>query len=616
MIVFVFLPSRAGYNCYGYNREGFDVFGVSAGFVYHCRSMILNKCQSLEVQGQVEVVQFTRGKRCGEINCGETCGCMYNNRTYEIGEQFQSGCQTCTCSENGAVYCLCSNPVKRKEIREMTKMELWNYQIAIRKLQTAHPSKWWYFAQTYANHKPQAVGTDAFLPWHRYFLWNVEQALQEIDCSVAIPYYDWTIDVGKPEKSVIWAANMFGGNGENLTECVTYHPFKKYFPPYLTPCLRRHFDLRVKLPDLVSVQLALRETEYKRFRIKMEIFTKLFQAWVGGHMSSDLSPYDPLFYSYMGYIDKLWHDWQLRHHDGLLRYPQRKRYLPMLPFKITPDNVMDLRIQMCIEYLPLTKGAPCNVTEIRNYGYDDFGFDRHGYNREGYDKDGFTVLGFDLDGNPDFRGIYNARGYDRMGYGRDGYDMSGFDKYGFYIDGYNVDGFDPFGYDRIGYDRFGFNKLAVTPFGLLKNGTYLGREEVDISLFDEFGYNKYGFNKFGFDREGYDVFGFDSMGYDKYICNYYHLGPMNLLVKYYVSGKLIDLDKETLTKIKRICPPVTKLEDWQIVTNWLHRDDQVELIETIQKVRRKEHGIDTEYRPRKSSVTEDLIWVPIAPDER
>nr|KAG5691654.1 hypothetical protein BaRGS_022929 [Batillaria attramentaria] len=60
------------------------------------------------------------------------------------------------------------------------------------------------------------------------------------------------------------------------------------------------------------------------------MFATLFQSFVGGHMESDYSPYDPIFYSVMAYIDKLWDDWQKKYEDGLLRYPPERRFLPMV----------------------------------------------------------------------------------------------------------------------------------------------------------------------------------------------------------------------------------------------------------------------------------------------
>ena len=43
----------------------------------------------------------------------------------------------------------------------------------------------------------------SFLPWHRRFLLGFERALQEVDASVALPYWDWTAD--RSQRSSLWA---------------------------------------------------------------------------------------------------------------------------------------------------------------------------------------------------------------------------------------------------------------------------------------------------------------------------------------------------------------------------------------------------------------------------
>lgn len=450
-------------------------------------------------------------------------------------------------------------------------------------METGFPSQWFNFSALYAAHKPQAVGSDAFLPWNRYFLYQVEQALRQIDCDLFIPYYDWTLDVGQPSQALIWAANMFGGNGQNLSECVQYHPFKSYFPPYWTPCLRRQFNLSINLPDAVTVQQALNEPGYTNFRLRMELFAKLFQTFVGGHMASDLSAYDPLYYSLIANIDKLWYEWQLKSMDAILNYPTVKRFLPLEPFRATPDDVLDSRLLLCVTYLPLSRGSPCNITEIRTLGYDEDGYDRHGFNREGFDRDGFNVIGVDAQGNVDERGLYDARGFDRTGFGRDGFDQTGFDRFGYRVDSFDLDGFDVEGYDRSGFDRYGFNRSGVTIFGFHRNGSFVpGVRESDRGIFDPYGYNKHGYDKFGFDRQGYDVFGFNKFGYNSQVCNYYHIGPMYVLFKHYVDDKLSGIDEDLLTKIRRVCPEITNVPDWQIVTNWLNRDNQIVQIDMIE----------------------------------
>lgn len=492
------------------------------------------------------------------------------------------------------------------------------YQLAIRRLHedTGFPSEWYKFASLYAIHKPQAVGNSMFLPWNRQFLRYVEQAIQNIDCGVAIPYYDWTVDAGKPYKSLIWAANVMGGNGDEMG-CVRYHPFKSYHKLYLSPCFRRQFNISISLPSVVNIELALQEPDYDRFRLQVEMFARIYQGFVGGHMDSDFAPYDPLYYSVMAFIDKLWTDWQDRHPEGLLSFPLHYRYARMDPFKSTPDDVFDSRIQLCVDYLPVTEGVPCNVSVIRTFDYDAQGYDRHGFSRQGYDKDGFNIEGFDSTGNPDTRGIYNKLGFDKEGFKRSGFDDSGIDRYGFYFDSYNLDDFDARGYDRSGYNRYGFNQEGLTPYGFHINGTYLLKADIqDIKIFDSFGYNKYGYNQEGFDRNGYDIFGFDYRGFDHRLCNYYFLGPIHMLVKQYVSKTLMDLNVTVLTNLKRICPQLSPFPDSAIVGDWFDRYDQKSLLDALYQQQIQTHVVDLDYTPRETSVATDLIWLPIPPDER
>ncbi|TKH61965.1 tyrosinase family protein, partial [Bacillus cereus] len=39
-----------------------------------------------------------------------------------------------------------------------------------------------------------AHGGPAFLPWHRYYINQLELDLQQIDSTVTLPYWDWTVN--------------------------------------------------------------------------------------------------------------------------------------------------------------------------------------------------------------------------------------------------------------------------------------------------------------------------------------------------------------------------------------------------------------------------------------
>ena len=42
-------------------------------------------------------------------------------------------------------------------------------------------------------------GWERFLPWHRVYLYEFEQALQDVCPGVTMPYWDWTMPQYRPE---------------------------------------------------------------------------------------------------------------------------------------------------------------------------------------------------------------------------------------------------------------------------------------------------------------------------------------------------------------------------------------------------------------------------------
>src|SRR5262245_56641074 len=51
----------------------------------------------------------------------------------------------------------------------------------------------------------------AFCPWHRYYLLRFEQALQAVDPSVTLPYWDWTDHVGT--QNILFQDDFLGPTG-------------------------------------------------------------------------------------------------------------------------------------------------------------------------------------------------------------------------------------------------------------------------------------------------------------------------------------------------------------------------------------------------------------------
>ncbi|XP_060588471.1 uncharacterized protein LOC132743894 [Ruditapes philippinarum] len=420
--------------CYRqFSRKIEDIMIDSQMETFGCKEITLSECQSTHRQvvgdREFEVISFYPGVTCDVAGCGRgEAVCMIDDRRYEIGEKAVLGCQECTCESSGQFVCSCSQKAVRKEIRDMTEQELAQFHAAIQELRLVGPDNpWEEFRDIYMRHTMHSNGGPYFLPWHRIFLRKLEQRLQQIDCSITLPYFDFTTDIGNFEESIIWQPNFFGGNG--VDGCVADHPFGP--TGSWRPCIMRKFNSDVNLPTLIELSIALASDDYNEMSMCLESYVSYIHTYIGGDMATRAASYDPVFYSIHAYIDMLYWWWQNK--DGnKFKYPATFANIPMVPLKYPPSS-------------------PCNVTldgrdngrnpprgDVTPEGSGTFtgGFNSLGYNAGGYDRRGFDKMGF------------KKNGYNRDGFNKDGYDIDGYDRYGYDIDGY----------DRYGYDVEGWSK--------------------------------------------------------------------------------------------------------------------------------------------------------------
>ncbi|MFZ4155659.1 tyrosinase family protein [Streptomyces pseudogriseolus] len=192
----------------------------------------------------------------------------------------------------------------------------------------------------------------SFLPWHRRFLLDLENALRRADDAVTLPYWDWTRD--RSPTAVPWTEDLLGGTGRRSDRQVMTGPFAfrngawtiregVTDTEYLMRDLSRPRD-PIALPTSKDVEAALADPVYdtapwnstsrKGFRNKIEGWGpgrppdswrthNRVHRWVGGHMVGGASVNDPVFWLHHAYVDLLWSRWQRRHKGA--------RYLPAKP---------------------------------------------------------------------------------------------------------------------------------------------------------------------------------------------------------------------------------------------------------------------------------------------
>lgn len=350
-------------------------------------------------------------------------------------------------------------------------------------------------------------------------------------------------------------------------------------------------------------------------------------------MASPLAAYDPLYLSHMAFMDKLWTQWQEKHeraskiqtHDQQINlYPAGQRHRKMEPFNVTPSDVISTQRQMCVVYVPITIGAPCNMTLFQKHPQASRKSRKINFAKRKLRYSGFVS------------GAFDSSGYNQHGYDRDGYDRSGWNRCGYGKDGFNRDFIDREGYDITGFNRYGFNRNNVTRFSMNRDGLLetkkkkkrYGEEDSDektpdkanimSELFGDKGYSMYGFDPFGLDRGGFDAFGFRTDGYDKDSCNWFFNGPHYLRFYFHTQQQLMSLSDRALNHIARTCPPITV-----VPTKWAAQDWMTfEPIKSIGVDRQAEQDWvgqnkpETEESIAAAKQIQKKIWLPITPDRR
>ncbi|MDH6579303.1 tyrosinase family protein [Kitasatospora sp. MAP5-34] len=218
----------------------------------------------------------------------------------------------------------------------------------------------------------------SFLPWHRRFLLQFEQALQAIDPTVSLPYWDWTAD--QTSSSSLWGDDFLGGDGQSSDSQVTTGAFAFSGGNWTLNVssdnrnfLRRALGAGVaSLPSKDDVNSVLAISTYdaapwnsasEGFRNNLEGWRGVnlhnrVHVWVGGDMLTGMSPNDPVFWLHHCFIDKLWAAWQSRHTD--------QSYQPT----VSTTNVVALNDTM----KPWNDTAPAAMLDHTRYYTYDTGF--------------------------------------------------------------------------------------------------------------------------------------------------------------------------------------------------------------------------------------------------
>jgi len=141
-------------------------------------------------------------------------------------------------------------------------------------------------------------GTRRFLPWHRVYLVQLEQAIQAIHPDVTIPYWDWTktAEEGIPPWLASFTPTVPMPNGQTI-------------PVIRQPGSPAHLaTLASNIPTIMNAGT------FDGFWQPLEAVHGGVHVWVGGSMGIiPTAPADPIFWMHHANIDRLWSVWQKAH---------------------------------------------------------------------------------------------------------------------------------------------------------------------------------------------------------------------------------------------------------------------------------------------------------------
>src|SRR5680860_769520 len=141
---------------------------------------------------------------------------------------------------------------------------------------------------------PNEPERQIFFAWHRMQMLEVERAMQAIDPSISIPWWDTSTD--QSTTSPLWSSDFMG-------------QFNTAW------ALNRNLGGNGPLPTPTVVMAVQDNSDFLVYSNAMERGDthRGAHVWIGGAMSTPLSPRDPVFYLHHAYMDKLWVDWEHVH---------------------------------------------------------------------------------------------------------------------------------------------------------------------------------------------------------------------------------------------------------------------------------------------------------------
>jgi tyrosinase len=233
----------------------------------------------------------------------------------------------------------------RKNVQNLTSDELKNLRLAFDKLMKISDNRGFNYIAGFHGvpqfkcwHHWRRRGEQRllplFLPWHRAYLYWLEQDLKDQVADVTLPWWDWSSEISRDEgiPKAFSEKKDPSGNPNPLYKSHIFVPTAT--PPLDEDTFRNEQDTSL-LPTKNDVDAVLRNTNFSDFEDDLEEIHDNIHGWVGGSMQRvAVAAFDPIFWAHHCMIDRIWRIWQTDRADLGFPIDFLDEVLEPFPFKV------------------------------------------------------------------------------------------------------------------------------------------------------------------------------------------------------------------------------------------------------------------------------------------
>ncbi|UII79925.1 tyrosinase family protein [Flagellimonas sp. CMM7] len=178
---------------------------------------------------------------------------------------------------------------------------------------------------------PDEPEREIFLAWHRRMIFELEQAMQDINPEISLAF--WDSSVYQSPLDALWDEDFLGSFDTAWA-------------------LNRNLGADNRLPTPTDVTNLMTINDFFVFSniLERQDVHRGGHVWTGGAMPTPLSPRDPVFYFHHSFVDKVWHEWETIHQNSTFMTTSMLRYDGTYTFDgetyslVDPNDITDTRV--------------------------------------------------------------------------------------------------------------------------------------------------------------------------------------------------------------------------------------------------------------------------------